>query len=894
MAQNIDDFWKIFSSIQGNDTDLTKPIKALAKNEQAVVEEFLNVVVDQISHNSSDWSRIKNFLRDWCASHRTIASFQNKVNDVYGLPNDQLDELFRSFGYSYSTLIKDSISNEPPESKINFFLDLVNLYKRKGTPQTLLDVFKYYGVADLDIYEFQLQLEERASKNPNDLIFKGKITVGTSGDSSPLYLPFDFLTESDPHWFQTESQIRTLLTNNKINLPSTTPYFAVKPVFDEEAIDTATGMLSRKVQDQYDLWEYNGKPDESVVAVLSQDASITITGEITSMLTLYLSTIYIFNKEFHVGSPASRFICYDGTNSLSVDILDEFQEMTEQKIFTREQWNTQWELYVETFSRVISSNFLQTSTDAGIILDQLNPGVKSGLDNLTTDNIEILGTLLNDLGEWVRNNINFGFINMSYILFGIDSFFAQMSDVVDFFKPYRARLVALEQLQFRNRLFNTIIVEDSISAFDVEQQTHDFMTGDSNPCCTNQGIDSTDQTTICLDSTADLYYSRDTYDCGSFHDIGAVTDIPENEFIEVHDNIPDRLSCPTYYGDGTAAIYNASNLDAPNAPIVTSNLSDYDLRDYDIYQINAGDNIAGGSFKELQTPGYALTLNLFNTVDSTAVFYSHIIIDKTNVGYTAKISGTPTTSNYYMAADYDNSDNSGIAHIPDGTNVVVVSIPSPPEIIDETSYTVAVSISNTVDTDPTCYHYTVVERTSTYFKVLFSDNIDSNNYYLEWIVISHEKQDVTSLSLGIDSITIPLSPTEVTDNYGLSLELLNEVDSTSVIIPFIVTDKNINQFTVSFEQPINSLNYQLMWSRPLNSSEDINSYNYYQTSGFMNFDGVPLNDSTGVVYVEGTQGTFDCIHNQEIVDIEIQDIQDYLVQEDSGRLLLEDGFEILL
>ncbi len=882
MAHNLDEFWKILKSIQGESTDLTEAIDAIAKNEKTTSQRLMDLVIDQIAHNSPDWTRLKGFFRDWYAAHRTVTSYQANISDVYEIPNDQLDEMFRSFGYDLSTVLKNPTNNESPAEKINFFLDLVNLYKRKGTPQALIDVLQYYGIVSVDIYELQLQFEERERKNLTDLIFKGKITTGTSNDQSPIYLPFDFLTERDPHWLQTEAQIKRLVSENKINFPSQSPYFVVKPLFDEEAINPGTGMLVRLVQDQYDTWNNVGQPDEGLIAVLPQDAVMTITGETVSMLTLYLSTIYTFNKEFDVGASANRFICYDGTNTDSVDILNEFRDLT-QRPQTRSQWSTQWEMYIDTFSRIISSNFLQNHSDAENVLSVLNPSVKASLDGVATDNITVLGSLLRDLGEWVRSNISVGFINMSYILFGLDSLFAELSNVIEFFKPYRARMIPLETIQFTNRLFNSIIVEDEFLT-DIEENVHDFLTGDSIPCC---------DSTTCIDSTStDLFYSRETFDCGSYYDIGAVTDLPQEVFVEIKDDIHDTLGCPRYYGDGTAAIHAASNLGSPNAPIVTSEL--LTIGSFDITYILEGSTTAEGTFAEVQSPGYALTVNMFNERDASPSIYSHIITDKSLHGFNILFSDSMDSPNYSMSYDYDNSDNSGIINVPDGTNVITVNIPPPPEIIDDTSYTVAVSLSNTVDANPSLYNYSVIERTSSYFTVQFSGDIDSSNYYLEWILITHDKQDVLPLLEGWTSVTIPLSPFEVNDGYGLSITMLNTVDTTSSIIPFIVTDKAINGFTVTFDSPIDSPNYQLMWSRPLGASLHSREYDYYQTGGFVNFDGVPAFDSTAYVYVEGTQGRFDCTHGFDMVQIEIEDVTEYLLQENASYILQEDGSRILL
>ena len=896
MADSIDLtlFWEILAEIQGESTDLTEALKALAKSDQATAQNLMDVVVDQLAYNSPDWQRIKNFLRDWYASHRTMTTYQAGISDPHQYPNDQLDELFRSFGYNYSTILKNPTTNEIPQGKVNFFLDLVNLYKRKGTPQALIDVLQYYGITDVDVYELQLQFEEREAKDLNDLIFKGKVAAGTSGDKSPIYLPFTFLTDRDPHWLQTEAQIRQLYTQNKINFPSTSPYFSVKPIFNEEATDAATGILSRRVQDQYDTWDSAGRPDEGLIAVLPQDAVISILGMTSSMLTVYLSCIYTFNKSFSVGETAPRFICYDGTNIDSVDIMEEFRDLTDTKIFTRDEWKARWIEYLDTFSRVLPSNFLQTYNDAGDYLAILNPSVKTQLDGLAADNITVLGTLLRDLGEWVRNNISYGFINMSYILFGLDSFFAELSEVINFWKPYRARLVPLETIQFTNRLFNSIIIDDSMVT-DIEENIHEWVTGDSLPCCTDQGIDST--TPVCIDSTAtNRYYSRETYDCGSWHDIGAVTDMPQEVFIEFQDNIHDALRCPRFYGeDSTTAINIASNLDRPFAPIVHSELIDYMPLYFDIANVGDGDDYVTGGYRTEQTNlGYALTLNLFNTVDSNPSIYSHIITQKTLSGFTAKFSGSMDSENYHVSYDYDFSDNSGIINVPDGTNRITVSIPPPPEIIDETSYTVAISLSNTVDVNPSFYNYSIVERTNSYFTVQFSDDMDSPNYYLEWILICHDKQDVEPLMQGWTSTVIPLHPYEVNDNYGLSICMLNTVDATSSIIPFIVTEKTINGFRVEFDSPIDSPNYSLMWSRPIGSSRHAEEYNYYQSGSFENFDGIPAFDGTAWVYVEGTEGHFDCTHGFDLVQIEIDDITDYLLQENGDYLLQESGSRILL
>jgi hypothetical protein len=608
MARNIDDFWQIWNDLMGLDNNLVKSLDSIAKSNQKTANEFFVRVIDTIAHNSPDYTRLRAWLRDWYASHRTISTFQQNVSDVYELPNDQLDDLFQSFGYDLSTSIRDPVTNESLLIKLNFFLDLVNLYKKKGTPQTMVDVLQYYGINELDIYEFDLQFDDRPQKDPEDLTFKGTIVAGTTGDTSPLYLPYDLLTLGDPHWLQKEADIRQLYNTNNINFPSRSPYFAVKPLFDERSLYGSISILVRTVQDQYFNWKNNGVlPEENAV--------VSITGDQVSLLALYLSCIYIFNQEYSVGTPGKSFICYDGTSTDTSIILDEFDYYNKFKPDSRADQRVKLREYYDLFSRVTPRNFLQNPTDARDVLAVLDPEFKANLDLLVSPRLEILCSLLNDLGEWVRANISFGFINLGYILCGFVSLVSTMGDVINFWKPYRARLIPIEMLEFKSRLTESIIVEDRLATIDVEDTIHDFLTGDSAPCC---GQDATS----CFDATsAPQFHSRDYYDCGSYHDIGAVTDIPRELFIELHDSIHDGLNCVPADLDSTAIVTSIINSDTTTVYFLDTTSGDTLVEFTDYYQSGGfADFDSEGSFdcthgfdlvniEVIPTPSYLLQEN---------------------------------------------------------------------------------------------------------------------------------------------------------------------------------------------------------------------------------------------------------------------------------------------
>lgn len=537
-------FWEILKVIQGDSSDLvTDALEAIALSEKETSEQFFANVIDQSAYLSQDYARIRGFFVDMYAAHKTLTTFQAGISDPYEIPNDQLDDLFQSFGYPYSASLRDPISNEPLTDKVNFFLDLVNLYKIKGSPEAILNVLRYYGIKELDIFEFFLQFDDRQHHDPTDLQFKGDIVASTTNNQDDLYLPYDLLTLGDPHWLYKESQIRQLQQTNKINFPSKSPYYAIRPVFDEASVTGVQAIVERLVQDQYESWK-------ATSTVPEQNAIATITGDTCSLLALYLSCLYIFNQEYIVGQHGSSFICYDGTSTDATIILNEYQTITG-KPDDRADYREKLQEYYDTFSRVGPRHFLQNKDDAGLVLASLNPTLKANLDSLADNKLIILASLLRDLGEWIRANLHLGFSNMSFILVGLATLFDDLKGVIDFFKPYRARLVPLEMFQFNNRLLNTIILEDlppgDDNPFDVFVNIVDYLS-DCAPCCAEDGTNVT-----CIDATSNLTYSRETYDCGSYHDIGSITDIKKNLFIEYYDDIHDVLNCiPS--GDATAII----------------------------------------------------------------------------------------------------------------------------------------------------------------------------------------------------------------------------------------------------------------------------------------------------------------------------------------------------
>lgn len=838
----VDDFWDIFRAISdGTSQNQTEIIEAIAQSEQAKSESYFASVIDQIPFRTNDYNRLRNFLRDLYSTHKTIANLSRQLSDPRTIRNSDLDELFRSFGYPYSTSLR-RFDEEPPQIKVNLFLDLVNLYKLKGTPRSIFEVLQYYGISNLDIYEFWIEKE-----NQSTLQFRGEQVIGTTPGQPQLFLPYDVLTLTDPHWLQTQSQILTLDQLTDINLPSKTPYIGVQPLGE---VTSDVSIIVRLVQDQYDEWDSTGD-------LPTQNAEVSELGIVVSLLELYTACVYQFNSLYPTGVTGADFFCYDGTNTNVLDIIAENDNLINTVPTTRAQQKNLIAQYKDLFFRLKPRNYLQNVNSAGTVLSSLNSSFKSQIDGFG-DKEALLASCLSDLANWVRNFVGVGYLSYGLVVVGEQSVFTELQQVINFFKPYRARSIILEGVSYRNRLLNTIVLEDDPN-FTEEQQIYDYITGNSTPCCSGDSLSCP----ISSDTTASLFYSRDTYDCGSYHDIGAVTDLPRDlEIFEIVE-LESRLRCPT---DGSATIeseilsveYNNNRYNLTSGAVEPEIL-------FDVAQSDST---------------YVLNVTLSNTVDSSASLYNYIITEKSAAGFKLLLSDTIESGNYYV--EYRIKSSGLFGNIPlaqnDQTKTITFS-PSQPN----TDYVVNVELINQIDASASIYGVSIIDKGLNGFTVQFSSPIDSNNYSLDWII--DEKTDTNkgeeSLPQGVDEITLNFSqPATDADIYTAGVEIVNIDDTSSSIYSLLVTERTINSFTVQLSSPTDSPNYKISWYADEPQSE-ILSMSYQQLGEFRNYD-------SGWVH--------DCSHGRDIVEIEVTTVSDEpaLLTEDGGYLLTEDGGKILL
>jgi len=695
--------WKLLTP---PDSAITSTETAVGKSNKTRTEDYFTNVIDQTSFNTADYKRLRKFFVDLFGTLRTKSTLTSQVTDPHSLSNSDLDELFRSFGFKYSTILR-GVDENPLEQKVQFFLDLVNLYKIKGTPRSLVEVLQYFGITEVDIYEFFLKL-----KSNGDLIFDGNAVAGTSLNPPNLIVPYTNATLGDPHWIYTESQIKLLNAINKINLPSKTPYIGVSPQVSLENAETS--ILQRMMQDQYLLYSGGG--------TLPLNAEITFYGEVRSFLELYLSAIYKFNQLYFVGSENQRFVCYDGSNSNYIEVIDDFKTLSNTIPASRADQKLKYQAYINTYTRLTVTNFLVDRNTCGDVLNTINPALKNALD-LDVNPYETLTSLLSDVNRWVRNNLGLGFINFGFVLFGMADFFRELKPVIDFFKPYRTRLLLFENLQVNSRLFNSIITEDSFS-FDAEITNLDFITSNSSPCCTVAGqyiprpiLAGVEP--VAKDSTAINIFLSDKQ-LTSAYGIGLT--------LESKDANPSIITCGIHYK--TKEFFKVTF----SSPIDTDNF----VLNWTINSTETGGEvqlITGQTQRTIIFPvarandHYSISADIENDDDIPSIYVTKII-DKTNEGFTALFS-SPIDSMFYKINWAINENVFGSDLVTYGDSVKTVNIP----LQSSAEYPLIIDIYDTISSS-NVYAYIINNKTPSSFDIRFSDIVTDAEFFFNTLIVN--------------------------------------------------------------------------------------------------------------------------------------------------------------
>lgn len=508
----INDFINLMKYFKGKSTpELDTNLIIIAEDSKAKAATLFSESIDEDGHNSDDYQRLKNFLIPWYGALRSMPSTMANASDARSLPEDHLNNLISSFGFV------DSLSEITHTNKIDFFYDLVNLYKIKGTPEAIEKVLGYFGISDVEVVEYWLKYNSN-----RELIFHPELvsqpTIGVDIIES-ADIDFDYVTENDPHWMLSKNQVNQLFLNNRIAFPSKSPYFAIRPTtpLTGGSLIPTISIVSRLIQDYYSSY-ISG-------IIIPKNIKIQVLNVYASIFDLYLATIYSYNLVHNKTNDSSSlsFLCYNGDMSLTNDDIFDFYT----SMITRENSSTRSELeankndYFNYFTKLRSTNFINQFTSAGDVLNTSNKDLKDIIDSYYSFNKGdyVFKLLLRNLTEWIKNNILYTTPELLSLMYGFSSY-EYITNVINFFKPYRSRLILVEHIyKIDNPCLDAVLVDDMVLT-EINQNVIDFDTGDS----TGNIIPDPDETPPYVSTGNPVYYSRNTFDNGSNFDIGASLD----------------------------------------------------------------------------------------------------------------------------------------------------------------------------------------------------------------------------------------------------------------------------------------------------------------------------------------------------------------------------------
>jgi len=451
----IDEFFKIIDFLKDNAqiSDIPPEIRQLALNSQIRTKEMFGNVIDSIPFKSADYDRLRTMLIDWYSAGRTIQDVGNQATDAFSLPHGLLDKSLHSFGFKYGSGITNRID------KVLFLYSLVELYKIKGSPEALKTSLEFFGLYDIQIFEWWVE----HNKVENRLYFKSSYV--DLGDRNPeevpiRSMPLEFL-ELDDHWWYTEGQIKAIhLGGEPLRLPSITPYFSIAAYGNIQNIFKIYAAISRKVSNEWD--QFNSTSDINNQKVIFAD----IYGNNISLSELVLSIGYTYNTwtgRSH-GSDDEAYGHYTGSESEYEIIINEYNNMST-RANNRDDQKDKRELLYEKFTKDQTSNFLDIddTLDNGTKLNLINPTLKSWLDDKILNGLEedVLRAFLRELDIYVRMHIGLQAISFVNLMLGDNN--EDIFKVIDFFKPKRARLFSFELVYaIDDPLMMSIILADNL------------------------------------------------------------------------------------------------------------------------------------------------------------------------------------------------------------------------------------------------------------------------------------------------------------------------------------------------------------------------------------------------------------------------------------------------
>lgn len=256
--------------------------------------------------NTTDNKLFRTLIYDWASVIKTFQDSVEQCTDIYSLDSESVDKAIRGFGIDFI--------NERTVTSLyrrqTFLINMCELYKIKGSPQSIIKALRIVGLNAENISEAwvyptrdgkaNVEIKWIPVKLPQEFNEIDKC-YNDNTDNDYEYWTWGAFNSKlskilECHWFYTKEEIIKLNWNKDPNikqtflhLPSITPYFNIKIKYDTTTQQIQNYNLLKIVNNQFKNYLNN----------LSLPTDINISGyNNISLLECYLSVVYILMRYY--------------------------------------------------------------------------------------------------------------------------------------------------------------------------------------------------------------------------------------------------------------------------------------------------------------------------------------------------------------------------------------------------------------------------------------------------------------------------------------------------------------------------------------------------------------------------------------------------------------------
>ena len=240
------------------------------------------------SFNTIDCYMFKSIILDWAGTIKTFQDTTAQCTNAYSLSSDEVDKAIRGFGIDFINSRTVASLNR----RQTFLLNMCDLYKIKGSPDSIVKALNIIGLEDCYITEAwvyptrdgreNVEIKWIPIKRPNELVetsTSGQYIDQNEGIDEEYWEWGKFNSKLDEikecHWFYKKWEIVKLNWNQGLtkkdknytymHLPSLTPYFNVKIKFSNNDHTTTLRMINRLAKQQIVDFLSGVKPKKDVI-----------------------------------------------------------------------------------------------------------------------------------------------------------------------------------------------------------------------------------------------------------------------------------------------------------------------------------------------------------------------------------------------------------------------------------------------------------------------------------------------------------------------------------------------------------------------------------------------------------------------------------------------------